>query len=148
MDRQAAASLDRWITRDPPYDDGERPLLKCSGCGRFLVEKPLGTRDWVIVEHCNGQPHVVENIYGSLAGDEAILAIIGGEHRGETYRVAFPPACGSMKGSTHMTHDGEISPEDAAKWEHAAHWFVPDWGDQQVALRYCWCGQLNEEVLS
>lgn len=147
MDRRAAASLDRWITRESPYDDGERPLLKCSGCGRFLVEEPFGTREFVAINFCTGEPKVIECKYGEVSADESVLAIIGEEFRGKTYRFAHAPACGSMKGSVDQTYDGEISPEDAEQWKHAPHWFIAAHGYSQSALRWCTCGKLNEEVL-
>lgn len=146
MDERA---LDRYLTREPDYfRDGEPAALKCSGCGKFLREQEDGIREWVNVERCSGEPSVIECTYGDAASDEQILAIIGEEHRGKTYRVAFSAACGSMKGSGHATYDGEVSPDKVEEWKHDSHFFVPEWGYQQVAVRVCKCGHVNEEALS
>jgi hypothetical protein len=146
MDRQTSAALDRWITRDPPYDDGERVQLKCLACGRFLKEQEDGLREWVAVEHCSGEAKVLDCVYGAVASDEGILQIIGEEFRGTSYQIAYPPVCGSMKGSNHRTFDGDIAPEAAPKWTHEPHFFADDFGYQQVAIRVCVCGHANEEA--
>lgn len=144
MDRHTAASLDRWITREPDYYGAdERELLRCSTCGVYLPDAPDHTVEWVVLSHCDGQPKVIE-----CEHDEQTLAIIGDEHRGRKFKVAYPAACGSMAGSRHATHDGEVSPDDLEKWRHDPHFYVDDWGYQQVAVRFCARGHVNEEVLS
>jgi hypothetical protein len=141
LDRRA---LDRYLTREPDWYDYEPPVYKCSECGRFLKQEPDGKREAVAVRHCDGKPHVIE-----CEHDESVLQIIGEEHRGEKFKVAYTAACGGMEASSHLTYDGEISPDQVEAYTHDPHWFVDDvWGYQIFEIRTCVCGHYNEEPVA
>lgn len=141
LDKRA---LDRYITREPEWYDEEPIALKCAKCGRFLKQEPDGKREFVSIRHCDGQPHVLTG----QKHDEAVLRIIGEEHRDDEFTIAYPPACGSKTASQHTVWDGEISESEIDEYKHEPHFFVEDvWGYLLYEIRTCVCGHINEEPM-
>ena len=136
-------ALDRYLTREPP-EPPEYELLRCASCGRFLSTEADATREFVTLHRCDGEAHVIEQTH-----DEAVLAIIGEEHRGETYTMAYPPACGGKTASHEQQGSDafEIKPDEAEEYRHAPHFFADPWGGYQAAVRVCVCGCANEDPL-
>jgi hypothetical protein len=127
-------------------DGDECAPLNCGHCGGFLKRDAEATREWDVILLCDGKPSRIEQTH-----DDAVLAIIGEEHRGETFTICYPAACGSRDGKPGDYSDGgeEISEADLDAHTHAPHWFRDAWGQQQVALRTCArCGTVNEETLT
>lgn len=144
LDKRA---LDRYITREPDwYDEDEDIGLICQSCGRDLPRHADGKREEVRIRHCSGEPKLITAKYGDGCYDEQLLSIIGEEHRGEEYQIAYPPDCGTKEGSCHADFDGDIDPKKIEEYRHEPHFYVEDvWGYQLFEIRTCECGHQNEE---
>lgn len=145
MDRRAAAALDRYLTRSP-YDDCDEPVQpKCCVCGVFLPAEPSYKVEADAVRHCDGQPLVFEE----EQQDDAVLAIIGEEHRGEKYTLAYAPACGTKEGGPGNCggDQSEIHPDEADEWKHEPHTFPDPWGSGTTLVWICSRGHKTEEPL-
>lgn len=125
---------------DPPSYDYEPPVYRCEACGRFLCNEPTYEFEAWPISLCDGKP-----IHYTHPYDERLVAILGEEFRGGTYRVAFPAACGTKDGTIFPSHDGDVDPDRAAEWQHEPHWIVDEFGTAPVAVRVCWCGHENQE---
>lgn len=139
LDKRA---LDRYITREPDWGDEEDIPFYCAKCGEELPVEPDGKREVVSIRHCDGQPHVLSG----QKHDEAVLAIIGEEHRDDEFTIVYPPACGGKTVTRESHWDAEISEDQIDEYTHEPHFFVEDvWGYQVFDIRTCECGHINEE---
>jgi hypothetical protein len=139
----ALRGYDAWVTREPP-EPAEPPVYRCCGCGGFLPEKADGEREYVTVHRCDGQPKVLTG----QRHEESVLAIIGEEHRDDTFTICYPPPCG---GKT-VTHEpdgdrSEIREDEVESYRHEPHFFMADGYDHYAAaVRVCRrCGCSNED---
>ena len=133
------AGYDAYVTRDP-YFEYEPPEsdFHCSACGRFLTDEPTYTREWQMVHRCDGEPKVLDCVYGGSAHDEGLIEILGEEFRGKSYRLGYPPKCKQAEG------EHEIDPDKADEHRHAPHFFGDPYGWHHVQVRVCGCGHENE----
>lgn len=134
---------DAWVTREPPWYDDEPPVYRCCSCGGFLKSEPNGTREAVSIHRCDGQPTVVTDQHH----DEAVLRILGEEHRDDTFTVCYAPVCGNRTATYEEGGEqGEISESEVESFRHEPHFFADRMGPYIAAIRVCVrCGASNED---
>jgi hypothetical protein len=133
--------LDAYLTREPP--EPPEPLV-CDDCGELLPEQAIEKRVESRYQWCDGKPHVIEGQFH----DEAVLAIIGEEHRNEAFSTAYPALCGTKDGDKIMHSDAsEIATSFVEEWEHEPYWTEDPHGHATIYVRRCSCGKRNEEVV-
>ena len=137
---------DAYITREPSWmHDDEPPVYRCSTCGCFLAQRPDAEIHYMQIRHCSGKAQVIDG----CTHDDAVIRIIGEEHRHETFSVAYVPSCGGRTASHYPQGDeAEINVSDAPGYEHEPHWFEDEHGSPTVLVRTCgYCGVANEEAI-
>lgn len=148
MERREAAALDRHLTRDP-FDTGDADQREyVCRCGKPLSSDPSFLLETTKLVPCSGKVSGFECRYDD-GTHEAILRILGEEHRGESYTVAYSAECGTQKGDRYGSEETEINPLFSEEWTHAPHFFVEPDGASQIEVRVCSdCDHHNAEIIA
>jgi hypothetical protein len=91
----------------PEYEPPPPP--RCQHCGAFLRCDPDSREPWEDALDCDGSETGYDEPYG-----EGLIAVLGEEVRGKTYRVMYSP-CGS-NGGQHQPHREVIAAGEAFIW--------------------------------
>ena len=109
---------DRWLSTPPEVDE---PV--CPACGEYLDEdqEPVGSVVQEEFAPCDGQVVRVVGHSGESESDEALLAIIGEEYRGQEYVAEYAP-CSEWAGEIvdHEPHVEVISVHESTQWHCAS----------------------------